>query len=133
MLLLIFGLWLDLLPTVGQGRSLPDYLQSLILPATTLSLILIGITTRMVRSSMLEVLNRDYVRTARAKGVPNSRVIFGHAFPNALIPVLTVFAGQLAGLAGWGGGDRADLQLAGDRRGAGQMGSSIAITWWSRA
>ena len=100
MLLLIFGLWLDLLPTTGQGRSLPDYLQSLILPATTLSLILIGITTRMVRSSMLEVLNRDYVRTARAKGVPNSRVIFGHAFPNALIPVLTVFAGQLAGLLG---------------------------------
>ena len=99
-LLLIFGLWLDLLPTVGQGRTFTGYVESLILPATTLSLILIGITTRMVRSSMLEVLNRDYVRTARAKGVANSRVIFRHALPNALIPVLTVFAGQLAGLLG---------------------------------
>ena len=99
-LLLIFGLWLDLLPTVGQGRTFTGYIESLILPATTLSLILIGITTRVVRTSMLEVLSRDYVRTARAKGVHRTRVVVGHALPNALIPVLTVFAGQLSGLLG---------------------------------
>ena len=99
-LLLIFALELDLFPSLGQGRTFTGYVHSLILPAVTLSLILIGVTTRMVRSSMLEVLSRDYVRTARAKGVPGGNVVFGHALPNALIPVLTIYAGQLSGLLG---------------------------------
>ena len=99
-LLLIFALELDLFPSLGQGRTFTGYVHSLILPATTLSLILIGVTTRMVRSSMLEVLSRDYVRTARAKGVHWTRVVFRHALPNALIPVLTIYAGQLSGLLG---------------------------------
>lgn len=99
-LLLIFALELDLFPSLGQGRTFSAYVHSLILPAVTLSLILIGVTTRMVRSSMLEVLSRDYVRTARAKGVPGGRVVFGHALPNAMIPVLTIYAGQLSGLLG---------------------------------
>jgi len=98
--LLIFSLELDLFPVVGQGRDFAEYVHALVLPAVTLSLVLIGVTTRMVRSSMLEVLSRDYVRTARAKGNPGSRVVFGHALPNALIPVLTVYAGQLSGLLG---------------------------------
>lgn len=99
-LLLIFALELDLFPSLGQGRTFTGYVHSLILPAVTLSLILIGVTTRMVRSSMLEVLSRDYVRTAHAKGVPGGNVVFGHALPNALIPVLTIYAGQLSGLLG---------------------------------
>ncbi|MCY3934867.1 MAG: ABC transporter permease [Anaerolineaceae bacterium] len=99
-LLLIFALELDLFPSLGQGRTFTAYVHSLILPAVTLSLILIGVTTRMVRSSMLEVLSRDYVRTAHAKGVPGAHVVFGHALPNAMIPVLTIYAGQLSGLLG---------------------------------
>jgi ABC-type dipeptide/oligopeptide/nickel transport system permease component len=100
MLMLIFGLYLGWLPTVGQGTTAIEYLKSLILPSVTLSLILLGLATRMVRSSMLEVLNKDYVRTARAKGLASRYVILRHALPNAMIPILTVFTGQFANLLG---------------------------------
>ena len=100
MLMLIFGLYLDLLPTVGQGKDPISFVQSLILPSVTLSLILLGLVTRMVRSSMLEVLSRDYVRTAYAKGLNTRNINFRHALPNALIPVLTVLSGQFASLLG---------------------------------
>lgn len=100
MLMLIFGLYLGWLPTVGQGKTTIEYLRSLVLPSVTLSLILLGLATRMVRSSMLEVLNKDYVRTARAKGLSGRFVILRHALPNAMIPVLTVFTGQFANLLG---------------------------------
>jgi peptide/nickel transport system permease protein len=68
-----------------------DRIHHLVLPTLTLSLILTGGIARYVRSSMLEVIRQDYIRTARAKGLPESRVIFRHALRNALIPVVTLF------------------------------------------
>lgn len=100
MLMLIFGLHLDWLPTVGQGKTPIEFTRSLILPSATLSLTLLGLVTRMARSSMLEVLGLDYVRTAHAKGLNARRVNYRHALPNALIPVLTVISGQFASLLG---------------------------------
>ena len=100
MLLLIFGLYLGWLPTGGQGKTTVELVKSLILPSVTLSLILVGLLTRMVRSSMLEVLNKDYVRTANSKGLNSWNVVFKHALPNAFIPILTVISGQLAILLG---------------------------------
>lgn len=100
MLMLIFGLHLDWLPTVGQGKTPIEFARSLILPSVTLSLILLGLVTRVARSSMLEVLSLDYVRTARAKGLGAKWVNFRHALPNALIPILTVVSGQFASLLG---------------------------------
>ena len=100
MLMLLFGLTLGWLPTIGQGKTPLEYLRSLILPSITLSMILLGLTTRIVRSSMLEVLNKDYVRTARAKGLASRVVILRHALPNAAIPILTVLSGQVANLLG---------------------------------
>ena len=100
MLMLIFGLYLDLLPTVGQGKTPIEFAQSLVLPSVTLSLILLGLVTRMVRSSMLEVLSRDYVRTAHSKGLGTRTINLRHALPNALIPILTVISGQFASLLG---------------------------------
>lgn len=100
MLMLIFGLHLDWLPTVGQGKTPIEFTRSLILPSVTLSLILLGLVTRVARSSMLEVLGLDYVRTAHAKGMGQRRVNFRHALPNALIPILTIVSGQFASLLG---------------------------------
>ncbi|MCY3831861.1 MAG: ABC transporter permease [Chloroflexi bacterium] len=100
MLMLIFGLYLDWLPTVGQGKTPIEFTRSLILPSVTLSLILLGLVTRVARSSMLEVLSLDYVRTAHAKGMGARRVNFRHALPNALIPILTIVSGQFATLLG---------------------------------
>ena len=100
MLMLIFGLHLDWLPTVGQGKTPIEFTRSLILPSVTLSLILMGLVTRVARSSMLEVLSLDYVRTAHAKGLGLRFVNFRHALPNALIPILTVISGQVASLLG---------------------------------
>ncbi len=100
MLMLIFGLYLDWLPTVGQGKTPIEFARSLILPSVTLSLILLGLVTRVARSSMLEVLSLDYVRTARAKGLGARWVNFRHALPNALIPILTIVSGQFAALLG---------------------------------
>lgn len=100
MLMLIFGLHLDWLPTVGQGKTPIEFARSLVLPSVTLGLTLMGLVTRMERSSMLEVLGLDYVRTAHAKGLGGRRVNYRHALPNALIPVLTVISGQFAALLG---------------------------------
>ena len=100
MLMLIFGLHLDWLPTVGQGKTPIEFTRSLILPSVTLSMILLGLVTRVARSSMLEVLSLDYVRTAHAKGMGNRYVNFRHALPNALIPILTIVSGQFASLLG---------------------------------
>jgi peptide/nickel transport system permease protein len=77
---------------------LGDALLHLVLPAVTLSTIPIAITARITRSSMLEVLHMDYVRTARAKGLQEGRVIRMHALRNALLPVVTIFGLQLGGL-----------------------------------
>lgn len=94
-LILVFSLWLGLFPVSGR-----EGLASLVLPAITLGTALAAILSRMVRASLLEVLNEDYVRTARAKGLTERRVIVGHALPNALMPVLTVLGLQLGALLG---------------------------------
>lgn len=95
MLILIFGVWLRWLPVSGRGSW-----QHLIMPAIALSLFSIARNSRMVRSSMLEVLGADYVRTARAKGIRENTVVLGHAFRNALIPVVTLVALDFGGLLG---------------------------------
>ncbi len=101
MAILVFGLWLGWLPISGRGTgSIMDRIEYLILPSVTLAIGLMGINSRMVRSSMLEVLGLDYIRTARAKGVRPSVVIVKHAIRNALIPVITILGLQFAGLLG---------------------------------
>ena len=95
MLILIFSGILRWLPTFGS-----DTLQHLILPAVTLALPLMGATTRLVRSGMLEILGQDYIRTARAKGLKESLVVRRHAVKNMLIPVVTVFGLRLGYLLG---------------------------------
>ncbi len=94
-LILIFSLWLGLTPV--SGRAGPG---SVILPAITLGTALAAILARMVRSSLLEVLNEDFVRTARAKGLPESVVIWRHAMRNAWLPVITLLGMQLGALLG---------------------------------
>jgi peptide/nickel transport system permease protein len=94
-LILIFGVRFKILPVYGQGG-----LNHLILPAITLSTLIMGRLTRMVRSSMLEVLNRDFVRTARAKGLSEARVLVLHGLRNASMPIITLLGLQLAQLLG---------------------------------
>jgi peptide/nickel transport system permease protein len=99
---LVFGVWLGWLPvsgteTVGQS-SLGDHLAHLILPTVVLSFRSIAGWSRYLRSSLLGVLRADYVRTARAKGLAESTVVGVHAVRNALIPVLSIMALDLAGL-----------------------------------
>ena len=95
MLILIFSVQLGWLPT--SGRQGPQYL---ILPAVSLGLALAGRNARLVRSCMLEVLNEDYIRTARAKGLREWRVINKHALKNALLPIVTVVGLELGFLLG---------------------------------
>jgi peptide/nickel transport system permease protein len=80
------------LHSAGESGFNLDYLQHLFLPVMTLTVQIIASWSRFQRASMLEVLSSDYVRTARAKGVPRRKVIFKHALRNALIPVVTVMA-----------------------------------------
>lgn len=82
--ILIFSVKLGLFPVCGRGG-----IEHLILPATTLALGMSAFTTRLTRTSMLEVLRQDYIRTARAKGLKENIVILRHALKNALIPVVT--------------------------------------------
>ncbi len=84
----------------GDLRLLADVLAHLILPALTLGTIPLAILARITRSAMLEVLSQDYVRTARAKGLAERRVILKHAFKNALLPVVTVVGLQFGTLLG---------------------------------
>ena len=90
LLLTIFAVSLHLLPANGAQKN------GLILPVVTLGLYPMAYITRLTRSSMLDVLGQDYIRTARAKGVPGFKVIFGHALKNSLIPVITYFGPILA-------------------------------------
>jgi len=82
----------------GQIDVFIDSIRHLILPALTLAYVNWALILRVARSSMLEVLEQDYIRTARAKGLPEKRVIFGHARPNAMIPVVTISGLLLVGL-----------------------------------
>jgi peptide/nickel transport system permease protein len=89
MLVLFFSIQLHWLPAIGNESA-----ASYILPVITLSAVLIATLVRTVRQAMLEALSEDYVRTARAKGVPRSRILFVHALKNAAIPLVTVLGLQ---------------------------------------
>ena len=89
-LLVVFAVKLRWVPANGSTAA------GLILPIITLGLYPMAYITRLTRSSMLDVLGQDYIRTARAKGVPKRRIIFGHALKNSLIPVITYFGPMLA-------------------------------------
>lgn len=90
LLLLIFSLWLGWFPANGDAEG------GLVLPIITLALYPTAYITRLTRSSMLDVLGQDYIRTAKAKGVSGTKIIFGHALKNSLIPVITYFGPMLA-------------------------------------
>jgi peptide/nickel transport system permease protein len=96
MLILVFSVWLGLLPVQGDMTSL----EGLLLPAISLGTGTAAFLARLVRSAMLEVLNSDYIRTARAKGMKENRVVLKHALRNALIPIITVAGFQIGGLLG---------------------------------
>ena len=92
-LILLFSIKLGWLPVSGSGTF-----ANLVLPAITMGSALAAILTRMVRTSMLEELSQDYIRTARAKGLPETTVVYHHALRNALIPVVTVLGLQFGAL-----------------------------------
>jgi peptide/nickel transport system permease protein len=103
LLILLFSLRLGWLPPAGYipfGENPLDNLRHMVLPALSLGLILAAATVRISRSTMLEVLGRDYIRTARAKGLTEGRVRYRHALRNALIPVITVVGLQFGTLLG---------------------------------
>ena len=93
LLIIVFAIWLSWLP--AGGSELPG---SVILPALTLGMVLAAMTSRMTRSSMLDVLKSEYVTTARAKGLSERKVILKHALKNALNPVLTIVGLQIGAL-----------------------------------
>jgi peptide/nickel transport system permease protein len=119
-LILFFAIELGWLPVSGSGSF-----AHIILPAITMGGALAAILTRMVRTSMLEELNQDYVRTARAKGLPEHTVVYRHALRNAMIPILTVvglqFGAMLAGaivtetIFSWPGIGRLTVQAISNR------------------
>jgi peptide/nickel transport system permease protein len=92
-LILLFAVKLGWLPVSGSGTF-----AHLVLPAITMGGALAAILTRMVRTSMLEELGQDYIRTARAKGLTETRVVYGHALRNAMVPVITVVGLQFGAL-----------------------------------
>lgn len=95
LLIFLFSLKLGWLPATGQGG-----IERLLMPAFTLGYLASAVIARLVRSSMLEVLRQDYVRTARAKGLQDRLVVYRHALRNALIPVVTVLGLQFGALLG---------------------------------
>jgi ABC-type dipeptide/oligopeptide/nickel transport system permease component len=95
LLIILFAVNLRVLPASGAGEP-----SSIILPSFTLALFSMALVSRMTRASMLEVLERDYVRTARAKGVRERAVIYRHALRNAAIPIVTVIGLQFGSLLG---------------------------------
>jgi len=95
MLILVFSVQFNLLPSSGRGT-----LVHLVLPAVTLGLFTTARITRLTRSGMLEVLNQDYIRTARAKGVSDPPVVWKHALKNAAIPIVTIVGIELGTLLG---------------------------------
>jgi peptide/nickel transport system permease protein len=104
-LMVIFALWLGWLPASGMyspygGGDLRDLLAHLALPAVTLAAASITIVARLTRSTMLETLGQDYIRTARAKGVVERLVVLRHGLRNALIPIVTVVGVQAGYLLG---------------------------------
>ena len=93
LLILVFSLWLGWFPVSGNDQTL-----SLVLPALTLGTALAAILSRMIRSSLLEVLNEDYIRAANARGLSPTTVIWKHGLKNAALPVVTIMGMQLGAL-----------------------------------
>ena len=109
LLILVFAVMLKWLPSFGRGDVVAlgpfttglltvDGLKHLVLPAITLALFPMALVLRLVRSEMLEVLRTDYIKFARARGLPNRMVYFGHALRNTLVPVITIAGLQLGGI-----------------------------------
>ena len=109
LLILVFAVMLKWLPSFGRGDVVAlgpfttglltvDGLKHLLLPAITLALFPMALVLRLVRSEMLEVLRTDYIKFARARGLPNRLVYFGHALRNTLVPVITIAGLQLGGI-----------------------------------
>ena len=109
LLILVFAVLLKWLPSFGRGDVVAlgpfttgllttDGLRHLLLPAFTLSLFPMALVLRLVRSEMLEVLRTDYIKFARARGLPDRMVYFGHALKNTLVPVITIAGLQLGGI-----------------------------------
>ncbi|MHB2167618.1 ABC transporter permease [Alsobacter sp. R-9] len=93
MMIVLFSVWLGWLPTGGYVAPSADpvgFLRTAAMPALSLAFLQIGLLTRITRSTMLDVLGQDYIRTARAKGLPETRVVLKHALANVMIPVVTV-------------------------------------------
>ena len=93
LMILFFAVWLGWLPTGGYIAFTDDplgWLRTSTMPAISLALLQVGLLARITRSTMLEVLRQDYIRTARAKGLPQRMVVMKHALANALIPITTV-------------------------------------------
>jgi ABC-type dipeptide/oligopeptide/nickel transport system permease component len=136
-LILLFSIRLGWLPVSGAGTGTPAFVAHLVLPALTLGLGLAAILTRMVRTAMLEELNQDYIRTARAKGLTENQVVYRHALRNALIPILTVvglqFGSLLAGaivtetIFSWPGIGRLTLSAISNRDYALVQGCILAV------
>jgi peptide/nickel transport system permease protein len=100
-LILVFSIGLGWLPVSGAGPSglfSAEGWKYLVLPSIAMGVSLAAILTRMVRTAMLEELNRDYIRTARAKGLSETAVVYRHALPNALVPIVTVVGLQFGAL-----------------------------------
>ena len=95
-LMLVFALKLRWFPAIYQGNGLKE----MILPAIALAMNMVALTSRITRTSMIEQLNADYIRTARAKGLSEHTVIYKHAFRNTMIPLATLLAGILPSLFG---------------------------------
>ncbi|MFB3116520.1 MAG: nickel ABC transporter permease [Gammaproteobacteria bacterium] len=93
LLILVFSLWLGWFPVSGNDQTL-----SLVLPALTLGTALAAILSRMIRSSLLEVLNEDYIRAANARGLSPTTIIWKHGLKNAALPVVTILGMQLGAL-----------------------------------
>jgi peptide/nickel transport system permease protein len=105
MMILLFSVKLHWFPTngtqtIGQPFNIVDHLKHLVMPVTVLTVIQTAGWSRYMRSSMLEVLQQDYVRTAHSKGLPARRVLFRHAFRNALMPIITLLGLSLPTLVG---------------------------------
>ena len=103
LLIYLFSLKLGWFPVQGYQRLADGFwgfLQRLILPSLALAMVFIALLARMTRTSVLEVLNEDYVRTARAKGLPNLKVLVYHALRNAAVPIVTVIGISIATLLG---------------------------------
>jgi peptide/nickel transport system permease protein len=109
LLILFFAVTLKVLPSFGRGEVVTlgrwtsgfftvDGWKHLVLPAITLSVFQLALIMRLVRSEMLEVLRADYIKFARARGLPNRAVYFGHALKNTLVPVITITGLQLGSL-----------------------------------